>query len=95
MTETGLQKQPTYATLSEMKGYVFMEGLWHRVSQWRGLRPGFGIPDNERLAQTLCARPIFNGAATLSELPKSVYDDDEECPNCEREYGQIRIRENV
>lgn len=87
-----VQKQPTWATLSEVKAYAFVGGLWHRVSQWRGLRPGQGIPDDQRVARTLCAKPIPQGAASLADLPRSVYDADEECPNCEREHGQIQAR---
>lgn len=89
MSEVEPALRPTWATLSEMKAFVWVDGLWHRVSQWRGLRPGEGIPDDQRVARTFCAKFVPYGSATLEDLPKSVIDADEECPDCEREHQRI------
>jgi hypothetical protein len=80
-----LQKKPEWAVLSDMQDIVLIDGLWHRVSDWQGLRFPDRIPDEERIARTWCAKFIALGSETKEGDP-----GENACPDCEKEWHRAR-----
>lgn len=82
--EEMLQERPELAVLADVHedtNFVRWTAIWHRPSRWRGLWPGEGIPDELRLARTLCAEFIPSGFEQSLDVQPA-----ECCAECEREY---------
>lgn len=84
MTTLEPQKLSEHLTLADVATLelICFGGLTHRVSKWRGLRPGEGIPDDMRMARTYCG-----------EFIPRAYDveiaDSKTCTACQAEHERI------